>query len=1474
MWRERKDLTMTFARSYALVIGIGSYQHAPRLNVPHTAQDAGSVGQVLQDPAYCAYPPDQVYLLHDADATRNGILTALDSMAARIAPEDTMLFLYSGHSDTGEDGEYYLTTHDTRLNENRKYVQGTGINPGILLQKMTAIRARRVLIVINTAWPDEAVHALLATGEGRIVITACGERQQSFIGQSSPLTIFGQAFVDGLRGHGQRSGKGLLNVYDLYAYLYDTVAAEVRRQVPEEYLNRYGVQEPQMSVLKGTGPFAIGIYHGEVEQQTRGTSEALPPGTAAREVAAEELLKPLEKASDNVEAHGADDVAAEPEAHSRESMADRRERKGRRDSYRASRDLYLGDRINAGESQGFVNRAESVSQVFGEQTINTGGGIYAQGNVYFSDVGPLSTPFQAPPPPEHYILRKTEEQNLCAALLDQNEGAPLTILWGTPGTGKSSLAAKVASDLTDEGALNGPVLWGSLADRKLEELVRDFLVALDRKHYGDAQGTPAEQQLWQTLIDRHTLQDERTLIVIDNVESSDQIVQLQPPARAHCRILAISMAPLDERALRCNRRLRLGPFEEPEALDLFGKILNSEWVDTHQATLGEIGQQLDFLPQLVASTALTFANGNILPASYLRQLRESGEKRGFLDSALQKALELTLHDLAPDQVVLLELIGVLGEGDWTASMLAAVALMPLSQVKRALHELVRRDLIAVVDNRYRSKTLIRDFARQRLQEKRDSYMFHAAFHLLARYCLDVAQDRGHRLTASAELRTAVPEDHSQDSFVRAFRDAIAGEITHIRRVLDWATANGVWDLLRRFSYLPYAGLARGLICSGMALRMDLRMATLETPIVRVDQRRLCAFELFIGNNLSVRDGHRPVFESTQESDIGEAFFSSTGADTTPPQRCELHLNIIAGYIDRGIFERVELVDAEWIGVRAPGALFREIDLVGCRLLACDLSRSLWVGCDARRVVLTDTDLSYALLKDVKLRGADLQRTDLTGAMLDNVDLRGADLRGANLTLVRMRNVDLRGAKIDSAQWAGAGGSIQIEEQLLTEIQREAARPQEASSINPYNHILAGAVLAGVNWVQKRLVQADLRAAELSEVDLTEARLNQSDLRAAELSEVDLTEARLNQSDLRAAELSEVKLTEAYLSEANLSASILDGVDLHNARLSKARLSAASLRRVSLTAAQLEQADLRFAHFSDSMLNDAVLTGAVLSYVLFERSSLQHANMAQARLVGAILIGANLANANLAHTDLSNADLAGVKLNGSNLEAANLARANLIDADLSNANLADANCRYTNFLRANVHELQLVRAGSLAGATLPDGTRVEILDGDFTQEGIGADRMLRFASMTGTFSQIDLDGRDLLGASLSGSFRATNLFCATLKYATLSGSFPEGRFVGADLGGAQLTGNFAGADLRGANLLDAVLTGDFLLADLSDAQNVTEVQLAQANRLRGAILPDGTRYDGRFRLTGDLSDARDRNVDIDDPTALAGFYAES
>jgi uncharacterized protein YjbI with pentapeptide repeats len=315
----------------------------------------------------------------------------------------------------------------------------------------------------------------------------------------------------------------------------------------------------------------------------------------------------------------------------------------------------------------------------------------------------------------------------------------------------------------------------------------------------------------------------------------------------------------------------------------------------------------------------------------------------------------------------------------------------------------------------------------------------------------------------------------------------------------------------------------------------------------------------------------------------------------------------------------------------------------------------------------------------------------------------------------------------------------------------------------------------------------------------------------------------------------------------------------------------------------------------------------------EKAALRHVHLQHADLYRADLCEVNLSMADLRWTDLSGADLQGALLCKSDLYQADFSDANLSGANLCRANLQGAR---------NLTETQLANAFRLRGAILPDGSRYDgryHLAGDLESacsQGVDISdsaalarfydvidalcQARRHVQATGLENQNDLNLiRKLRSSENELAVRAVEELRRRGRLSDGTLAWVQLRFVhwqGADLSTANLRqADLAMADLRAASLAYAHLDGtrfdrvDLSTVDLDQASlrgallrganlqgasNVTNEQLMQAHSLRGATLPDGSRYDGRFSLAGDLEAARAQRFDLADPAGMAAFYGVS
>jgi len=138
-----------------------------------------------------------------------------------------------------------------------------------------------------------------------------------------------------------------------------------------------------------------------------------------------------------------------------------------------------------------------------------------------------------------------------------------------------------------------------------------------------------------------------------------------------------------------------------------------------------------------------------------------------------------------------------------------------------------------------------------------------------------------------------------------------------------------------------------------------------------------------------------------------------------------------------------------------------------------------------------------------------------------------------------------------------------------------------------------------------------------------------------------------------------------------------------------------------------------------------------------------------------------------------------------------------------------------------------------------------------------------------------------GALADGSLRGAHLENALLDRLDMTGAnLGRATFCGASLRQTSLRGatleaaDLCGTNLQEADLRDAILTHALLEAANLHGAQVSHSELCRADSLVGATLHDGSRYDGRYALGGDLALARADGAYPDKPENMAAWYGVS
>jgi uncharacterized protein YjbI with pentapeptide repeats len=1040
-----------------------------------------------------------------------------------------------------------------------------------------------------------------------------------------------------------------------------------------------------------------------------------------------------------------------------------------------------------------------------------------------------------------------DEEHQVVQLLTRN-GMPFINIYGLPGTGKTALIASVVRRHYAELGVDG-ILWGELGRLTPAEQLWEFLNTLTSPTAIAPERVDLLRKLFWNQVAREHL---RLIIVLDNVATPQAATDLLPPdgeIPPGCRILIIS---LEELRLPYGRLpcLPVRTFDTDQTRRLFIEVLGEQVVDHYAEDLARMGQALGGLPHLVTMAALQLRSVNLRTDELHDEIAAYLQQTSLGDPGYGERLELALRHLTDSQLAILELTGIMGEGDWPAMLVAAACLRSQTDVTVDLDALVDRGIIMrLPSGRYNTNRLIRSYAQIRLF-KQPVVRHHTTLYLLTRACLDIAEDCYMNALEQKEIFTSSVPVTDRVAVVQQVRRQLLPEIAHIRQALHWAEQYSNWRLIERFARLAWFELLDNLVVNTREVNGSLLLATLYQPVFWYAGPLVQVYGQSGVASQPLRFAHPGI---TDPLEISDAFAYTNHlqwpklsrdvphdhADATAP---ELNVNLIASRIIDGIISGYTLVETRWIGVAAEGLILYSVDLGGARWLSCTIRNSLLHDCNAHHAELHNVDLQQSILEKVQLRGARLTNIDLRGARLTQVDLRGAqltnvDLRGASLDTVNLRGASLTAVRFDGATlnavaihraqvqnstWYGVTGLPESENiQIVNTISNQARERQvETREPQPPTRLCADEILAVPT---RDFHQQDLRGITLSGQTLvvpppdrpgfTEAKLD-----VAQLQEVVLLRAKMTKASLRAADLTRADLSGADLRMANLQAVLAEECDLRLADLRGASLRAARLRRVNLSRACLAQADLS---------------------------------------------GADLREADLSRADLSGTLLVGADLRDAKVDDVVLARA----GNLSRTLLTVGGKVY------RVHELRGVYREMEQGFNQLAFLRFAMCSGTFVQVGF-AERDLFGAQLTGTFQDLGMQRSDLRHARLSNSFTRVCLCDSNLEQATLSGIFSQCGFQRAHMRGARLEGTWSRASFQHADLRDTDWTGASLVeVDLRGAQGVTNRQLQQALRLRGTILPEGQCFVSPQGLPGDRDDARQWGYDPDDPEAMQAFYRE-
>jgi len=271
-----------YRQSWAVIVGVNRFRDTRIAPLSYATNDAQAVARALGP---LGFPASNVTVLRDAQATKGEIERVLSSVVRKAtAPEDRLFLFFATHGVTvplpggGEEG--YLLFHDTDPTD----LPYTALSMSALKQIGQRIPARHILVAVDACYGgyslvraqappvlDRRYLELLAQSRVIQVLTA-GRKNQPVL-EEQGHGVFTRKLLDGLLGHADSNGDGVLTGTELAAWMHPRVAQASDNK-----------QDMQFGNLDGEGQFFFLLPQAAPSTQSPGTQVAVgvypqTPGT-------------------------------------------------------------------------------------------------------------------------------------------------------------------------------------------------------------------------------------------------------------------------------------------------------------------------------------------------------------------------------------------------------------------------------------------------------------------------------------------------------------------------------------------------------------------------------------------------------------------------------------------------------------------------------------------------------------------------------------------------------------------------------------------------------------------------------------------------------------------------------------------------------------------------------------------------------------------------------------------------------------------------------------------------------------------------------------------------------------------------------------------------------------------------------------------------------------------------------------------
>lgn len=191
----------TTKQNWAVVVGISNYQSSS-LNLKWAEEDALDVYDALRGSKN--WETDNITLLTNGSATRDGIKVALAGLAKRVSADDQVVFFFSGRGsygpdqppfDEGDGLDEYLVPYDGLASSPSRDLSDDAIEA-----LLSALPTNHVLVVLDAGFTGRGSRSGSSSGKEKYVLRAASGKAvapHSVDGMSHELAQPGYVFISG-----------------------------------------------------------------------------------------------------------------------------------------------------------------------------------------------------------------------------------------------------------------------------------------------------------------------------------------------------------------------------------------------------------------------------------------------------------------------------------------------------------------------------------------------------------------------------------------------------------------------------------------------------------------------------------------------------------------------------------------------------------------------------------------------------------------------------------------------------------------------------------------------------------------------------------------------------------------------------------------------------------------------------------------------------------------------------------------------------------------------------------------------------------------------------------------------------------------------------------------------------------------------------------------------------------------------------